>query len=112
MKDDPTRWIEEDYLRMRLACDLKSSTSGATPSRTPEKGADKTSTSRRCAGHLGKQLKAVMPDGSLYKCKFGKTCIFKHTGKTGKTNKKLLELIALMPASAQGDLRAAIKKTA
>ena len=39
-------------------------------------------------------------------------CIFKHTGKTGKTNKELLELIALMPASAQGDLLAAIKKTA
>ena len=65
-----------------------------------------------CAGHLGKQLKAVMPDGSLYKCKFGKTCIFKHTGKTGKTQKELLELISQMPASAQGDLRAAIKKSA
>ena len=83
MKDDPTRWIEEDYYRMRLARDLKSPTSGATyfifdfeiisASRTPEKSADKTSTSRPCARHLGKQLKAVMPDGSLYKCKFGKT---------------------------------------
>ena len=97
---------------MRLARDLKSPTSGATPSQTPEKSADKTSTSRPCAGHLGKQLKAVMLDGSLYKCMFGKTCIFKRTEKTGKTNKELLELIALMPVSAQGDLRAAIKKTA
>ena len=112
MRDDPTRWIEEDYFRMRLARDLKSP--GAAPSRTPEKTAEKapTSTSRPCAGHLGKQLKAVMPDGTQYKCKFGKTCMFKHVGKTGKTNKELLELIALMPASAQGDLRAAIKKTA
>jgi hypothetical protein len=112
MRDDPTRWVEEDYYRMRLARDLKSPTTSTTPSRTPEKSAEKTSTSRPCAGHLGKQLKAVMPDGTLYKCKYGKTCIFKHTGKTGKTQKELLELIALMPASAQGDLKAAIKKTA
>ena len=56
MKDDPTRWIEEDYYRMRLARDLKSPNSGATQSRTPEKSADKTSTSRPCAGHLRKQL--------------------------------------------------------
>jgi hypothetical protein len=33
-------------------------------------------------------------------------------GKDGKTQKELLALIALMPASAQGDLKAAIKKTA
>ena len=71
-----------------------------------------SSTSRPYAGHLGKQLKAVMPDGSLYKCKFGKTCIFKHTGKTGKTHKEVLEFISQMPASAQEDLKAAVKKSA
>ena len=53
-----------------------------------------------------------MPDGSLYKCKFGKTCIFKHTGKTAKTHKEVLELISQMPASAQEDLKAAVKKSA
>jgi hypothetical protein len=110
MKDDPTRWVEEDYYRMRLAREVRSP--AATSSRTPEKTAEKSSTSRPCAGHLGKQLKAVMPDGTPYKCKYGKTCIFKHTGKVGKTSKELLELVALMPASAQDDLKAAIKKTA
>ena len=96
---------------MRIARDLKSpKPSNATPSRSPDKPVEKpSSTSRRCAGHLGKQLKAVMPGGSLYKCKFGKTCIFKHTGKTGKSQKELLELISQMPASAQEDLKAAVK---
>jgi hypothetical protein len=114
MKDDPTRWIEEDYYRMRIARDVKSPKPvNTTPARSPDKPLDKpSSTSRPCAGHLGKQLKAVMPDGTLYKCKFGKTCMFKHTGKTGKTHKELLELISQMPASAQEDLKAAVKKTA
>jgi hypothetical protein len=110
MKDDPTRWVEEDYYRMRLAREVRSP--AATSSRTPDKTTEKSSTSRPCAGHLGKQLKAVMPDGTPYKCKYGKTCIFKHTGKVGKTSKELLELVAQMPASAQDDLKAAIKKTA
>lgn len=115
LKDDPTRWVEEDYFRMRLARDRKSPKS--TPSKTtpsssppPAVAPTPTSTSRPCAGHLGKQLKAVLPDGSLYRCKFGKTCIFKHVGKTGKTEAELLELIAQMPASTQGDLTAAVKR--
>ena len=64
MKDDPTRWIEEDYYRTRIARDLKfPKSSTTTPSRSPDKPTVKpSSTSRPCAGHLGKQLKAVMPD--------------------------------------------------
>jgi hypothetical protein len=112
MKDDATRWVEEDYYRMRVAREAESPKPTTPSSRTPEKSTEKASTSRPCAGHLGKQLKAVMPDGTGYKCKFGRTCIFKHIGKTGKSHAELLELIAQMPASAQGDLKAAIKKSA
>jgi hypothetical protein len=111
MKDDQTRWVEEDYYRMRVAREAESPIPATPSSRISEKSAEKTSTSRPCAGHLGKQLKAIMPDGTAYKCKFGKTCIFKHIGKTGKTQKELIELISQMPTSAQGDLKAAIKKT-
>ena len=62
-----------------------------------------------CAGHLGMQLKAVFPDGRSCKCNFGKACIFQHVGRSGKTGKDLLDLIALTPAAAQEDLKKAAK---
>ena len=109
LSDHVSRAVEEDYFRMRLICEASIAVAVKipTPKKSPEKKKD--STMRPCAGHLGKQLKAVFPDGRPYKCNFGKACIFKHVGKSGKTEKDLLDVIALMPAAAQDDLKKAAK---
>ena len=42
---------------------------------------------------------------------FGKSCKFKHIGKVGKTYQEVIDIIALLPATAKEDLTRAIKKT-
>ena len=116
--DHQLRAVEEEYFRMRLVREAritqKSSTSTPLKASTPAKAAErrKESPLRPCAGHLGKQLKAVFPDGRPYKCSYGKACKFRHVGKVGKTPPELLELIAQLPSAAQEDLRKMTKKIA
>ena len=107
LSDHVSRAVEEDYFRMRLIREASIVAKSLTPKKSPEK--KKVSPMRPCAGHLGKQLKAIYPDGRPYKCNFGKGCIFKHVGKSGKTEKDLQDIISLMPAAAQEDLKKATK---
>ena len=106
LADHQQRSLDEDYFRVRKAREavifqpvLKSPTI-----------IKKDATSRPCAGHLGKQLKAVYADGRPYQRNYGKSCIFNHIGKSGKTARDIKELILKMPATAQDDLLKATKK--
>lgn len=106
LADHQQRTLDEDYFRVRKAREaiiLQSAVKTPTPSK-------KEAVSRPCAGHLGKQLKAVYADGRPYQCNYGKSCMFEHIGKSGKTAKDIKELILRMPASAQDDLLKAAKK--
>ena len=103
LSDHVSRAVEEDYFRMRLIREASIVAKTLTPKKSPEKKED--SPMRPCAGHLGKQLKAIYPDGRPYKCNFGKGCIFKHVGKSGKTEKDQQDIISLMPAAAQDQRR-------
>lgn len=110
--------VEEECFRMRLVHEAritqKSSTNSQLKANTPAKAAErrKESLLRPCAGHLGKQLKAVFPDGRPYRCGYGKACKFRHVGKIGETPLELLELIAQLPSAAQEDLRKMTAKIA
>ena len=113
LSDNVSRAQEEVHYRVRLAREagitpkLKSTTSKSkTPSLVEKK---KDVSTRPCAGHLWKQLKAVYADGRGYQCTYGKKCIFQHVGKKGKTEKELSDLIASIPELARGDLRKAAK---
>ena len=117
LSDHRHRAVEEEYFRMRIirearisqrnvSCDkskIKSGSPAAKKSDIPL---------RPCAGHLGKQLKALYPDGRPYKCVYGKVCKFRHDGKVGKTNEQLMQIIAQLPLAAQEDLHKVKKKTA
>jgi hypothetical protein len=83
---------------------------------TPEKSVkfaekateDKPAMTKACVGHLGSQLGAVKHDGRPYKCIHGATCHFRHISINGKSDQRLLDLVAGMPATAQTDLKKAI----
>ena len=109
--DHRHRAIEEEYFRMRLVREARIiQKSSSTPSKVAERKME--SPQQPCALHLGKQLKALFPDGRPYKCGYGKKCKFDHVGKVGKTPSELLELFSRLPSAAQEDLRKKIKKTA
>ena len=117
LSDHRHRAVEEEYFRMliirearisqrNVSCDkskIKSGSPAAKKSDIPL---------RHCAGHLGKQLKALYPDGRPYKCVYGKACKFRHDKKVGKTNDQLMQIIAQLPLAAQEDLHKVMKKTA
>ena len=65
--------------------------------------------SKPCAGHLGSLLGAVNKDGRAYACTHGSNCKFRHVTMTEKTDQRLTDLVASMPAAAQVDLKRAIK---
>ena len=69
----------------------------------------KAQPSKPCAGHLGSLLGAVNKDGRAYACTHGSNCKFRHVTVTGRTDQKLNDLVASMPATAQVDLKRAIK---
>lgn len=111
LSDHQHRAVEEEYFRMRLVREARiAKKSPRTPPKTVER--IKESPLRPCAGHLGKQLKALFPDGRPYKCDYGKACKFRHVNKSGKTPPEILELIAQLPSAAQEDLRKMTKKAA
>ena len=109
--DHRHRAIEEEYFRMRLVREARIiQKSASTPSKVTERKME--SPLRPCALHLGKQLKALFPDGRPYKCIYGKNCKFDHVSKVGKTPSELLGIISQLPSAAQEDLRKMTKKTA
>jgi hypothetical protein len=69
---------------------------------------DKAIMTKPCAGHIGSQLGAVKPDGRPYKCVHGDRCTFRHESVSGKTDQRLHDLVATMPAHIQSDLRKVI----
>ena len=113
LSDNVSRAQEEVHYRVRLAREagitpkLKSSASKSKNSAIVEK--KKEVSTRPCANHLGKQLKAVYADGKAYHCAYGNKCRFAHVGKKGKTEKELSDLISMMPELAREDLRKALK---
>ena len=117
LADHRHRATEEEYFRMRIVRETRIAQRN-TPSNKPKTkkespAAKKGETpSRHCAGHLGKQLKALYADGRPYKCFYGKACKFQHASKVGKTNEQLLKIIAQLPPTAQEDLQTAVRKTA
>ena len=95
---------------MRIAREEKSVDEKKTPSLPKAAGKETPSTSSKaCAGFLGKQLKAKRADGSAYSCSYS-PCLFKHVGKKGKSAKQLAKLVAEMPSPAREHLTAAMKK--
>ena len=110
LSDHHTRTLEEEYFRMRIAREEKSVDEKKTPSLPKAAGKEAPSTSTKaCAGFLGKQLKAKRADGSAYSCSYS-PCFFKHVGKKGKSAKQLAKLVAEMPSPAREHLTAAMKK--
>jgi hypothetical protein len=83
---------------------------------TPEKSVkfadklpdEKPILSKPCAGHIGSQLGATKPDGRPYKCIHGDRCKFRHVSVTGKTDQRLHDIVAAMPAQVQNDLKKVI----
>lgn len=117
LADHRHRATEEEYFRMRIVRETRiaqKNTSSNKPKIKKESPAAKKgdTPSRPCAGHLGKQLKALYADGRPYKCFYGKACKFQHASKVGKTNEQLLEIIAQLPPTVQEDLQKAVRKTA
>ena len=114
LSDHHTRTLEEEYFRMRIAREEKSTVKSKkeTPSASKAVGAGKeapTTSQKACAGFLGKQLNAKHADGSAYSCSYS-PCMFKHIGKKGKSSKDLAKLVAEMPSPAREHLTAAMKK--
>jgi hypothetical protein len=112
LADHHTRIVEEAYFRMRLVRESPIKESPAIPCQKPEvKTAIPTGDTFRkipCANFLGAAIKAVHKDGNPYSCSFEDSCKFRHVETAGKTKKDFLELIALMPSSAQVDLTKAL----
>lgn len=65
--------------------------------------------SKPCSGHLGSQLAAVRKDGRPYACSHGKECTYRHISVAGKSNQKLLDIVASMPVPVRADLKKAIE---
>ena len=112
LSDDVSRRTEDDHFRVRLSRDRNAILKTPSPAKLEERAPATKSPTKPCAGHLGKQLKAVFPDGSPYRCKWGKSCIFQHVGKARKSMKELLDVIALMPTVNQEDLKKAARASA
>jgi hypothetical protein len=74
----------------------------------PNSGDGVAGATKVCSGHLGKQLAAVRKDGRPYTCGFGKDCTFVHMSIAGKSDRKLLEAAAAMPAPMRQDIARAI----
>lgn len=107
------RAMEEEYYRAHLiresrAAGLSLSTPSRSSSTVKKNPRLETSTTpsppKTCAGHFGKQMKAVYSDGRPYKCAFGKSCKFQHIAKAGKTREEIAIIISKLPATAQDDL--------
>ena len=107
---------QEAYFRLRLARRLEMTGESRSPGSnkelkkvivrssavSPEENREQ---SKPCAGYVGHQLGAVKKDGRPYKCRFGKDCSFQHLSVQGKSKRKLEDLAAMMPHSAQQDFR-------
>lgn len=63
-----------------------------------------------CAGHMGRLLKAVKKDGTAYKCDFGGKCSYLHISPFGKSDGKLMDYVESMSPAARVDLGKAIKE--
>jgi hypothetical protein len=61
-----------------------------------------------CAGHLGRLLKAVRRDGTVYKCDFGGKCSYLHISPFGKSDEKLMGYVDSMSPVSRADLGKAI----
>lgn len=128
LSDHQNRLTEEEYFRanlLRLQRTAAKNLSTPTSSSSGKRSADKNPIKKRdaiddsrdaprktCAGHFGRQLKALYSDGRPYKCAFGKTCKFRHVGKVGKTHQEVLDIIASLPTTAKEDLSRSLRKTA
>ena len=117
LSDRQTRALEEEYFRAHLIRESRAAivkvstpakTSTSSDRRSPKNPTDsdrpRETPTKTCAGHFGRQLKAFYADGRPYKCAFGKACKFRHIGKVGKTKQEVLDIIALLPATARADL--------
>lgn len=105
LSDYQTRAVEEAYFRLHQvenrAVSLK------------RNAAINTKPVRKlCSNFLGSSLKAKKPDGSSYKCSYGKECRFRHLGAKERTDAAVNALIAKLPRSVQGDLQKALKARA
>ena len=121
LSDRQTRALEEEYFRAHLiresrAANVKTPMPTRPLNASDRKPSPKTPTdmertretpTKTCAGHFGRQLKAFYANGRPYKCAFGKACKFRHIGKVGKTKQEVLDIIALLSATARTDLGAA-----
>ena len=105
LADHHTRIVEEAYFRMRLVRESPAKESPVAKSAIP---ASDTFRKIPCANFLGAAIKAVHKDGNPYTCSFDDACKFRHVETAGKSKKDFLELIALMPSSAQVDLTKAL----
>lgn len=116
LSDNVLRVKEEVHYRVRLAREIgmspesKSAPSRAKSAPSVNSETAKDASEKICAGHLGRLLKAVNSDGKTYACVYGKKCKFTHVGLAKKTDQNLLDLIAVMPDPACGDLKRALKK--
>ena len=112
LSDPSTMMRQEAYYRFRLArrseiaatvTPLKSKPRGEKPTQEL-----KAAPLKPCSGHLGLQLSAVRKDGCPYSCAHGKDCTYRHVTVSGKSDQKLIDLIASMPPTIRDDLRKAI----
>ena len=114
LSDSSSRLQEEQYHRSRVnrlqqkAAAAAKAVKIAVPPVEPAKIAPV----RPCSGYIGSQLSALYADGKPYRCGYGRDCIYKHFSIKGKSDAKLLEIIAKMPAVAQTDLKKKVTKKA
>ena len=116
LSDKVLRANEEVHCRVRLAREIgMSPETKSAPGKTKSAASNssefiKEAQKKVCAGHLGRLLKAVSADGKPHACAYGKKCKFTHVGLARKTDQNLLDLIAVMPDPASGDLKKALNK--
>ena len=114
LSNHPSMVKQEAYYRCRLArSPVTTGNANGKMEKPTVKFAEKTPEpkappSKPCAGNLGSQLGAVKKDGRPYACIHRAHCHFRHVTVTGKTDQRLTDMVASMPAVAQVDLKKAI----
>jgi hypothetical protein len=99
LKDHHLRALEDEYFRIaitrdeRIAARLAPTSSSKAKPEADAPAKKPQSLLRTCAGHFGKQLKAIFSDGRPYKCSFGPACKFRRVtredARSGRRTRKL-----------------------